>query len=67
MLLLLLIFHLCNCLGKLDSDNNVVELLAFVLQACLEQFSYSSEAVINAVLDDNLPTCLAALDRAMPR
>jgi activating signal cointegrator complex subunit 2 len=37
------------------------------LLACLHQYNYSSELVINYILEDRLHPDLDKLDRAMPR
>lgn len=37
------------------------------LLACLEEYDYNSEIVINNILEDRLSPRLSALDRAMPR
>lgn len=58
--------------GKLESLlSHIRELLpdlgeGFIL-ACLEEYGYNSELVINNILEDNLPPSLDKLDRAMAR
>eukprot|EP00066_Takifugu_rubripes_P008721 XP_003975114.1 PREDICTED: activating signal cointegrator 1 complex subunit 2 [Takifugu rubripes] len=37
------------------------------LLACLQEYNYNSEMVINNILEDRLPAALNKLDRAMPR
>lgn len=37
------------------------------LLACLQEYGYNSELVINNILEDNLSPSLDKLDRAMPR
>lgn len=37
------------------------------LLACLQEYNYSSEMVINNILEDRLSAALNKLDRAMPR
>ena len=58
--------------GELESLlTHIRELLpdlgeGFIL-ACLEEYGYSSELVINNILEDRLSPSLDKLDRAMPR
>lgn len=58
--------------GELESLlSHIRELLpdlgeGFIL-ACLEEYGYNSELVINNILEDNLPPSLDKLDRAMAR
>lgn len=37
------------------------------LLACLQEYNYNSEVVINNILEDRLSPALDKLDRAMPR
>lgn len=58
--------------GELESLlDHILELLpdlgeGFIL-ACLEEYSYNSELVINNILEDKLSPSLDKLDRAMAR
>ncbi|KAL7634927.1 UNVERIFIED_CONTAM: hypothetical protein RMT77_015308 [Armadillidium vulgare] len=41
------------------------ELGSGFIKECLRYYSFSGEEVLNAILEDNLPPCLDALDRSM--
>lgn len=43
------------------------QLLNIVLQMCLEYYKMDSPAVINAVLEENLPPYLKSLDFSLPQ
>lgn len=63
-----------TCLSSAELDSllsSVRDLLPDLgegfLLACLEEYDYDSELVINNILEDRLSARLSALDRAMPR
>uniref|UniRef100_A0A8C6SIV8 Activating signal cointegrator 1 complex subunit 2 n=1 Tax=Neogobius melanostomus TaxID=47308 RepID=A0A8C6SIV8_9GOBI len=70
--------HVCLCSQVCLSSAELDSLLSSVrdllpdlgegfLLACLEEYDYNSELVINNILEERLSPALSALDRALPR